>query len=89
MISAAELWLRMRKTTNLNDRSIFVVVGEAGTFSVAATHLQLPASTISRSLTRPEKNMHLLLALMTSIPVFDQRRQQEGAKDREETQQHA
>jgi LysR family transcriptional regulator AphB len=53
--------LRMRKTTNLDDISIFVAVAEAGTFSAAATHLQVPASTISRSLTRLEKNMDLLL----------------------------
>src|SRR5690242_4532063 len=51
----------MRKTANLDDISIFVAVAESGTFSAAATHLQLPASTISRSLTRLEKNMDLLL----------------------------
>jgi len=53
--------LCMRKTTNLDDISIFVAVAEAGTFSAAAANLQLPASTISRSLTRLEKNMDLLL----------------------------
>lgn len=53
--------LRMRKTTNLDDVSIFVAAAEAGTFSAAAAHLQLPASTISRSLTRLEKNLDLLL----------------------------
>src|SRR5271170_3018666 len=89
MIGAAELWLRVRKTTNLNDISVFVVVAEAETIRIAAAHLQLPASTISWSLTRPERNMHLLLAPMTSIPVFDQRRHKEGAQDREDTQQHA
>ncbi len=51
----------MRKTTNLDDISIFVAAAEAGTFSAAAAHLQLPASTMSRSLTRLEKNMDLLL----------------------------
>jgi LysR family transcriptional regulator, transcriptional activator for dmlA len=61
MISAAELWLRMRKTTNLDDIRIFVAVAEAGTFSAAAANLQLPASTISRSLTRLEKHLDLLL----------------------------
>src|SRR5579864_7434082 len=61
MISAAELCCSMRKTTNLDDISIFVAVAEAGTFSAAATRLQLPASTISGSLTRLEKNMDLLL----------------------------
>jgi LysR family transcriptional activator of dmlA len=53
--------LGMRKTTNLDDIITFVAVAEAGTFSAAATHLKLPASTISRSLTRLEKNMDLLL----------------------------
>ena len=53
--------LPMRKTTNLDDIITFVAVAEAGTISAAATHLQLPASTISRSLTRLEKNMDLLL----------------------------
>ena len=51
----------MRKTTNLDDISIFVAAAEAGTFSAAAAHLQLPASTISRSLTRLEKDLDLLL----------------------------
>jgi DNA-binding transcriptional LysR family regulator len=53
--------LRMRKTTNLDDISIFVAAAEAGTFSAVATHLQLPASTISRALTRLEKHLDLLL----------------------------
>ncbi len=61
MISAGRTVLRMRKTTNLDDITIFVAVAEAGTFSAAAAHLQLPASTISRSLTRLEKNMDLSL----------------------------
>jgi LysR family transcriptional regulator, transcriptional activator for dmlA len=51
----------MRKTTNLDDIRIFVAAAEAGTFSAAAAHLQLPASTISRSLTRLEKHLDLLL----------------------------
>lgn len=51
----------MRKTTTLDDVSIFVAAAEAGTFSAAATRLQLPASTISRSLTRLEKHLDLLL----------------------------
>lgn len=53
--------LRMRKTTNLDDVNIFASAAEAGTFSAAAAHLQLPASTISRSLTRLEKHLDLLL----------------------------
>src|SRR5438128_644651 len=61
MISAAETVMHMRKTTNLDDISIFVAIAEAGTLSAAATHLQLPVSTISRSLTRLEKNINLLL----------------------------
>jgi len=51
----------MRKTTNLDDIGIFVAAAEAGTFSAAAVHLKLPASTISRSLTRLEKHLDLLL----------------------------
>jgi LysR family transcriptional activator of dmlA len=51
----------MRKTTNLDDVNIFVSAAQAGTFSAAAAHLQLPASTISRSLTRLEKHLDLLL----------------------------
>ena len=53
--------MRMRKTTNLDDIRRFVAAAEAGTFSAAAAHLQLPASTISRSLTRLEKHLDLLL----------------------------
>jgi LysR family transcriptional regulator, transcriptional activator for dmlA len=55
----------MRKTTNLDDIRIFVAAAEAGTFSAAAAHLQLPASTISRSLTRLEKHLDLLLVRRT------------------------
>ncbi len=51
----------MRKTTNLDDIRIFVAVAEAGTFSATAANLQLPVSTISRSLTRLEKHLDLLL----------------------------
>ena len=51
----------MRKTTNLDGVNIFVAVAEAGTFSAAAADLQLPVSTISRALTRLEKNLDLLL----------------------------
>ena len=53
--------LRMRKTANLDDIGIFVAAAEAGTFSAAAANLQLPASTISRSLTRLERHLDLLL----------------------------
>jgi len=51
----------MRKTTDLDGIRIFVAAAEAGTFSAAAAHLQLPASTISRSLNRLEKHLDLLL----------------------------
>jgi LysR family transcriptional activator of dmlA len=51
----------MRKTANLDDISMFVAAAEAGTFSAAAAHLQLQPSTISRSLTRLEKDLDLLL----------------------------
>jgi DNA-binding transcriptional LysR family regulator len=51
----------MRKTTNLDDINTFVAAAEAGTFSAAAANLDLPASTISRSLTRLEKHLDLLL----------------------------
>lgn len=52
----------MRKTSNFDDVRIFVAAAEAGTFSAAGAHLQLPASTISRSLTRLEKDLDLRLA---------------------------
>ena len=53
--------LRTRKTTNLGDSSIFVAVAEAGTFSAAATHLHLPASTNKQVSDRLENNMDLWL----------------------------
>jgi LysR family transcriptional regulator, transcriptional activator for dmlA len=51
----------VRKTTNLDDIRIFVAAAEAESFSAAASHLQLPPSTISRSLSRLEKHLDLLL----------------------------
>src|ERR1700747_3207800 len=51
----------MSKTTTLDGVNIFVAVAEAGTFSAGAADLHLPASTISRALTRLEKNLDLLL----------------------------
>ena len=51
----------MRKTTNLDGINIFVAAAEAGTFTAAGALLLLPASTISRSVTRLEKNLDLLL----------------------------
>jgi len=46
---------------NLNDVSMFVAVGQAGTLTGAANHLKLPTSTVSRALTRLEKHLGLLL----------------------------
>jgi DNA-binding transcriptional LysR family regulator len=51
----------MRKTNDLNDIRIFVAAAESGTFTGAAKYLHLPTSTVSRSLTRLEKHMDLLL----------------------------
>jgi LysR family transcriptional regulator, transcriptional activator for dmlA len=51
----------MRKAINLDGVNIFVAVAEAGTFSAAAARLQIPVSTISRALTRLEKNLDLSL----------------------------
>jgi LysR family transcriptional regulator, transcriptional activator for dmlA len=46
---------------DLNDVRTFVVVAEAGTLTTAAMEMHLPTSTISRSLTRLEKNLGVLL----------------------------
>jgi DNA-binding transcriptional LysR family regulator len=43
----------MRKTTNLNDIRVFVAA-EVGTFSAASANVELPVSTITRSLTQLE-----------------------------------
>jgi LysR family transcriptional regulator, transcriptional activator for dmlA len=53
--------LRMRGLQDLNDIRTFVAVAEAGTLSGAAGDLHLPTSTVSRSLTRLEKRIGLLL----------------------------
>lgn len=46
---------------DLNDIRTFVVVAQAGTLTAAAKEMHLPTSTISRSLTRLEKNLGVLL----------------------------
>jgi LysR family transcriptional regulator, transcriptional activator for dmlA len=51
----------MRRLQDLNDIRTFVAAAEAGTLSGAAGALHLPTSTVSRSLTRLEKRIGLLL----------------------------
>jgi LysR family transcriptional regulator, transcriptional activator for dmlA len=47
---------------DLNDVRIFVVIAQAGTLTAAAKELNLPTSTVSRSLTRLEQHLNVLLA---------------------------
>lgn len=47
---------------DLNDVRTFVVVAQAGTLTAAAKELNLPTSTVSRSLTRLEQHLGVLLA---------------------------
>src|SRR6202163_3995737 len=49
------------KDLNLNDVRTFVAVAHAGTLTAAAKVLQLPTSTVSRSLTRLEQHLCVLL----------------------------
>jgi LysR family transcriptional activator of dmlA len=51
----------MRNPFDLNDVRTFVAAAQAGTLSAAAKTLHQPASTISRSLTRLEKHLGVLL----------------------------
>ncbi len=46
---------------DLNDIRIFAAVGQVNTVTAAATQLHLPASTVSRALTRLEKRLGVLL----------------------------
>lgn len=46
---------------DLNDVRMFVTVGQACTFTAAAKELHLPASTVSRAVTRLEKRLGILL----------------------------
>ena len=57
----------MRNSSNLDDIEIFVAAVEAGTCSAAAAYLHLPASTISRSLTRLETTLGFLLVRRTRL----------------------
>src|SRR5476651_2252600 len=49
------------KDLDLNDVRTFVAVAQAGTLTAAAKELQLPTSTVSRSLTRLEQHLGVLL----------------------------
>jgi LysR family transcriptional activator of dmlA len=51
----------MRRLPDLNDIRIFAAAAQAGTLSGAAEELHLRASTVSRSLTRLEQRIGLLL----------------------------
>jgi LysR family transcriptional activator of dmlA len=47
---------------DLNDVRTFVVIAQAGTLTAAAKELKLPTSTVSRSLTRLEQHLNVMLA---------------------------
>lgn len=51
---------------NLNDIRIFAALSQEGTLTAAATKLKLPTSTVSRALTRLEKNLNVLLVKRNS-----------------------
>jgi len=51
---------------DLNDIRAFAAAAEAGTLSAAAKELQVPASTVSRSLTRLEKHLGISLVSRSS-----------------------
>src|ERR1039457_257935 len=51
----------MRKPPDLNAARTFVAAAQAGTLSGAARDLEVPTSTVSRSLTRLERQVGLLL----------------------------
>ena len=52
--------------TDLNDIRVFVTIARCGTLSAAARELGIPASTVSRSLTRLERNTNALLVQRSS-----------------------
>jgi len=52
----------MPQHVDLNDVRTFVTAAQAGTLSAAGKTLNQPASTVSRSLTRLEKHLGVLLA---------------------------
>ena len=49
------------KAFDFNDVSTFVAIAQAGTMTAAARDLHLPTSTVSRSLTRLEDHLGVLL----------------------------
>src|SRR3984893_8851198 len=49
------------KNMDLNDVRTFVAVAQAGTLTAAAQELQLPPATVSRALTRLERQLSVLL----------------------------
>jgi LysR family transcriptional activator of dmlA len=49
------------KAFDFNDVNTFVAIAHAGTMTATAKELHLPTSTVSRSLTRLEKNLGVLL----------------------------
>jgi len=49
------------KILDLNDVRTFVAIGQEGTLTAAARELNLPTSTVSRALSRLEKNLDVLL----------------------------
>ena len=51
----------MRKPLDLNDARTFVATAQAGSLSGAARDLEVPTSTVSRSLTRLEGHVGLML----------------------------
>ena len=51
----------MRSKLDLNDVRLFTAAAHTGSFSAAAKELSIPVSTVSRSLTRLEKHLGLLL----------------------------
>jgi DNA-binding transcriptional LysR family regulator len=51
---------------NLNDVRTFVAAAQAGTLTAAARELRVPASTVSRALTRLEKHLAVLLVQRSS-----------------------
>ena len=51
----------MTNLTDLNDVHAFVIAARAGSLSAAATELKRPTSTVSRAITRLEKNLGVLL----------------------------
>ena len=51
---------------DLNDVRTFVAVAQAGTLTAAARELHVPASTVSRALTRLEKHLDVLLVQRSS-----------------------